>query len=315
MAPRGKADVKKINKTLKIQEVKKTIDKKAKDNAKRNVNTRKVDVITTPIREPSKRLAANVAKDKIREIATYEKISTPLFLTQVQTQSPTSPTLPFAKSLSTTKTTAPKKSLSTTKKSPTKGKTVRFKSPPKLNSIYKEWANKIFNWNHSGEGLRSGKVMGDILTLDANENEDSIAIFLMMTQPQEKGTDKNCLIALLEKYKNYPFLTPTEIYVRYKNSLAGKEQSATKSISITPEQACSIVDGKIMEIYGNAIMKWGTKFSYRAKDKNQGTAVFNEKYAKMKYLGGGSSSSKQKTRRKTQRPRKTLKNKHNITHR
>jgi hypothetical protein len=345
MAPTRKAKANKKKETLKketlkIQPVIKAIGKKPIDKK----NTRKVAVIVPP-RERLERGAKSDANKKIREITIYEKISSPPptpvsspLLMTVKIPSPKSlpvetpalavksapaVILPAAKSLSTTKTPAPEKSLVTTK---TKGKTVTFKSSPKPNSIYKEWADKIFNWREDeGQGLRSGKVMGKILTLDPNETADSIADFLMR-QPQEKGTDQNCLITLLERYKNYPFLTPTEIYVRYKKIMTGKEQSATKSISITPEQACSMVEAKIIEIYGNAIANWGTNFSYRAKDKKQGTKIFNEKYSKMKYLGGGSSSSKQKTRRTTQRPRttqrhrttqrprKTLKNKHNKTH-
>jgi hypothetical protein len=315
MAPTRKAKANKKKETLKIEPVIKAIGKKPIVKK----NTRNVAVILPP-RERLERGAKSDANKKIREITIYEKISSPPptpvsspLLMTVKIPSPKSLPVetpaPAAKSTPAVKS-APEKSLSTTK---TKVKTVTFKSSLKPNSIYKDWADKILNWNHPGQGLRSGKVMGDILTLDANENEDSIAKFLI-TQPQEKSTDKNCLIALLERYKNYPFLTPTEIYVRYKNILAGKEQSTQKTNLITPEKACSMVKAKIQEIYGNAIAKWGS-------NKKQGTqVVFNEKYAKMKYLGGGSSSSKQKTPcktqrpRTTQRPRKTLKNKHNKTH-
>ena len=310
-----KAEVNKINNTLKIQDVIKAIDKKAKSKKKGYVKTRKGYVKTRkgyvktrkvavilPPRERLDRGAKTAAVVKISEIANFEQglspqstpASLPVLMPTVKIPSPI---------LSTTKTPAPttKTSLDTTK-----AKTVTFKSSVKPNSIYKDWADKIFDWNHSGEGLRSGIVMGDILTLDKIETSDSITDFL-------KGPEKNCLIALLEKYKNYPFLTPTEIYVRYKKIMAGKEQ-------IKPEKACSMVDVKIMDIYGNAKAKWGTNISYRANDEKQGTSVFKKKYANMKSLVGG-NSSKQKTRRTTQRPRttqrrcKTLKNKHNKTHR
>ena len=304
MPPTRKAEVKK-KETLKIQPVIKAIGKKPIVKK----NTRKGAVILPP-RERLERGAKTAAVVKINKTLEYEKspqpptpASSPVLMTTVKIPSPI---------LFTTKTPAPtiKKSLVIPK---TIGKTVTFKSSPKPNSRYKDWADKIFNWReYEGQGLRSGKVMGDILTLDKIETTGSIANFLMK-QSQEKGPDQNCLITLLERYKNYPFLTPTEIYVRYKKIMAGKEQ-------IKPEKACSMVDEKIMEIYGNAIAGWGKNISYRANDKKQGTAVFNEKYANMKSLGGG-NSSKQKTRRTTQRPRttqrrrKTLKNKHNKTHR
>ena len=307
MPPTRKAEVNKKKETLKIQPVIKAIGKKPIVKK----NTRKGAVILPP-RERLERGAKTAAVVKISEIAKYEKspqpptpASSPVLMTTVKIPSPTLP-IPIAESLFTTKTPAP-----TTKKSlvipKTIGKTVTFKSSPKPNIIYTEWADKIFNWReYEGQGLRSGKVMGDILTLDKIETTGSIANFLMK-QSQEKGPDQNCLITLLEKYKNYPFLTPTEIYVRYKKIMAGKEQ-------IKPEKACSMVDGKIMDIYGNAKLEWGSNISYRANDKNQGTLVFKKKYAKIQNLGGG-NSSKQKTRRTTQRRRKTLKNKHNKTHR
>lgn len=288
------------NKTKDKYTVGKTKDKQliGKDGKKK---TLKVGENVT--RERLDRVAKTAAVLKISETANFEQglspqstpASSPVLMTTVKTPSHT---LPAAKSLSTNKP-----SLSTTKP---KAKIVPFKSSVKPNSRYKDWADKIFDWNHSGEGLRSGIVMGDILTLDKIETSDSITDFL-------KGPDQNCLIALLEKYKNYPFLTPTEIYVRYKNILEGNER-------ITPENACSMVDTKIMDIYKKAIAEWGNNISYRANNSKQGTLVFNEKYAKIQNLGGG-NSSKQKTRRTTQRPCKTqrrcktLKNKHNKTHR